>query len=214
MTPSVIAATGSLYTRDQGAKGSERDTLTAQAIKATWSTPQTSDAAKASPAMHQGNLTMQSRNWPTPCASDDNKTPEAHMAMKARMKGGPRNTITSLQVLVQAWPTPNARDHKGADLDTRRGGASLSHFAQTGERIHCSPQDLPTPDGPPSSPSAPTSRLRLNPAFVCWLMGLPAPWTSIAHTSFDSAATESYRSALRSQLQSCLNASGSKEKVA
>jgi hypothetical protein len=28
--------------------------------------------------------------WPTPVAHDDGKTPEAHMAMKQRMKGGPR----------------------------------------------------------------------------------------------------------------------------
>jgi hypothetical protein len=48
-------------------------------------------------------------------ANDDNKTPEAHMAMKQRMKGGPRNCITSLQVMVKAterhmWPTPRAED--------------------------------------------------------------------------------------------------------
>lgn len=42
------------------------------------------------------------RMWPTPCAQDDNKTPAAHMAMKARMKGGARRTITSLQVMAKA----------------------------------------------------------------------------------------------------------------
>ena len=30
-----------------------------------------------------------SGSWPTPVAQDDNKSPEAHMAMKGRMKGGP-----------------------------------------------------------------------------------------------------------------------------
>lgn len=40
--------------------------------------------------------------WPTPVAHDDGKTPEAHLAMKRRMKGGPRNTITSLTVMVKA----------------------------------------------------------------------------------------------------------------
>ena len=40
--------------------------------------------------------------WPTPVANDDNKSPAAHMAMKARMKGGPRNCITSLQVMAKA----------------------------------------------------------------------------------------------------------------
>jgi hypothetical protein len=39
---------------------------------------------------------------PTPTANDDNKSPEAHMRMKARMKGGPWNTITSLGVLARA----------------------------------------------------------------------------------------------------------------
>ncbi len=48
--------------------------------------------------------------WMTPVANDDNKTPEAHMAMKARMKGGPRNTVTSLQVRSKMWTTPQAHD--------------------------------------------------------------------------------------------------------
>lgn len=44
-------------------------------------------------------------------AQDDNKSVEAHLAMKERMKGGPRKTITSLNVMVKAtergmWPTP------------------------------------------------------------------------------------------------------------
>ena len=69
---------------------------------------------------------------PTPVAKDDGKSPAAHMAMKARMPGGARNTITSLAVLArndfrqadgsQAWPTPTARDHKdtGENTDYQR----------------------------------------------------------------------------------------------
>jgi hypothetical protein len=48
--------------------------------------------------------------WPTPTAQDDQKSPEAHLAMKARMKGGPRYTITSLEVLSKQWPTPMCAD--------------------------------------------------------------------------------------------------------
>jgi len=44
--------------------------------------------------------------WPTPVANDDNKTPEAHLEMKARMPGGARKTITSLQVLSKQWSEP------------------------------------------------------------------------------------------------------------
>ena len=53
--------------------------------------------------------------WPTPVANDDQKSPEAHLAMKARMKGGPRQTVTSLTVMSKMWPTPATRDHKGAN---------------------------------------------------------------------------------------------------
>lgn len=63
-----------------------------------------------------------SGSLPTPVARDDGKTPKAHMAMKRRMKGGERKTITSLSVLARnnfrqangelVWPTPTARDHK------------------------------------------------------------------------------------------------------
>ncbi len=49
------------------------------------------------------------RLLPTPVANDD-KSPEAHMAMKQRMKGGPRHAITSLQVTVKV-------DHPGGKLN-------------------------------------------------------------------------------------------------
>lgn len=55
---------------------------------------------------------------PTPVANDDGKSPEAHMAMKRRMPGGERKTITSLAVLArnefrqadgrEMWPTPKS----------------------------------------------------------------------------------------------------------
>jgi hypothetical protein len=52
-------------------------------------------------------------SWPTPVAKDDNKSPTAHLAMKARM-GGNRTAITSLQVMAKAvmegWPTPRSRE--------------------------------------------------------------------------------------------------------
>lgn len=56
--------------------------------------------------------------WPTPVANDDDRTPEAHLAMKQRMgerdgTGSNRTQITSLQVMaktVAPWPTPNTMD--------------------------------------------------------------------------------------------------------
>jgi len=51
--------------------------------------------------------------------------------MKARMKGGARQTITSLNVLVQAWPTPNALDGEKAPEKFAGGNPSLPAAAKT-----------------------------------------------------------------------------------
>jgi hypothetical protein len=40
--------------------------------------------------------------------------------MKAAMKGGPRNTITSLNVAAKAWPTATATDWKGSGPTVKR----------------------------------------------------------------------------------------------
>lgn len=113
-------------------------------------------------------LAGQAQQWITPVAHDDNKSPEAHMAMKRRMKGGPRNTITSLAVQTRCFlPAPQTTAH-----------------------------------GEPSSKNHPTSRRRLNPAFVAWLMGLPWWWTRAEPISFAAAEMQLYLSRLRSLLWS------------
>ena len=76
-------------------------------------TPSKSDGEKTGQRYGKGDLKLSGaaallptpsvRLLPTPVASDDNKSVEAHMAMKARMKGGPRSEITSLQVLSKKW---------------------------------------------------------------------------------------------------------------
>lgn len=143
---------------------------------------------------------------PTPVAKDDGKTPEAHLAMKARMKGGPRYTITSLAVLARngmeqptALPTPQARDHKTA---SKPGSARM----QRKQEQNWSPSleeallMLPTPTTndsknaslPPSQAerdgldgamlrddSIPTGAATyLNPSFVEEMMGFPVGWTA------------------------------------
>ena len=72
-----------------------------------WPTPAARDwkdsgNEPAAQARKSPNLPAAVKMWPTPCANDDNKSVEAHMAMKRGMKGGPRKTITSLNVAVKA----------------------------------------------------------------------------------------------------------------
>ena len=106
--------------------------------------------------------------WPTPVAKDDGKTPEAPMAMKRRMVGGPRNTITSLQVMVKAiaqgkyremWPTPTSRDWRSgkcSEETLQRNSRPLSEAAAQGQVSG-----------------------QLNPTWVEWLQGFPLGWTDL-----------------------------------
>jgi len=119
---------------------------------------------------------IESSLWPTPVANDDNKSPEAHMAMKARMVGGPRNTISSLNVMVKAiqqgkyphlWPTPTVpnggRSPKGGmsltgmTPDGKKRQIDLAHFVRQSDGISG----------------------QLNPQWVEWLMGFPLGWTDL-----------------------------------
>ncbi len=94
------------------------------------------------------------------------------MAMKARMKGGPRYTITSLQVMVKAterglWPTPTVPNGGRSP----KGGMSLTGMTPDGKKRQV---DL-----------AHSVRMRdgisgqLNPQWVEWLMGFPLGWTDL-----------------------------------
>ena len=85
------------------------------------------------------NAAAQLTGWPTPVANDDNKSVEAHLAMKKRLGGG-RTSITSLQVMAKTvgWPTPatpsggrsvsiEKMDATGRTADGKKHTASLEH---------------------------------------------------------------------------------------
>ena len=145
--------------------------------------------------------------WPTPVAHDDNKTPEAHMAMKQRMPGGPRQTISSLNVMVKAieqgkfphlWPTLRSSD---AD---RGGRGDLIQAVRGNPNSHYKMYPTPTVPNGGRSPRGgmsltgmtPDGKKRqvdlahfvrqsdgvsgqLNPTWVEWLMGFPIGWTDL-----------------------------------
>jgi len=76
--------------------------------------------------------------WPTPVTNDDNKSVEAHLAMKKRMgerdgTGSNRTAITSLQVMAQVagWTTPNTADaKKGTESRDRPRGVTMPEQVQ------------------------------------------------------------------------------------
>ncbi len=139
--------------------------------------------------------------WPTPVAQDDQKTPEAHMAMKQRMPGGPRQKPTSLTVVVKGverglWPTPTVADSRSTRNATVRNRESEGH---PGTTLTDAVEMWPTPTssdgtgGPGSSGRDGGPNLRtatggqLNPMWVEWLMGFPAGWTDLEDSETPSS---------------------------
>lgn len=147
------------------------------------------------------------RQWATPAAREDQRSPEAHLAMKARMGGG-RTEATSLTVQAKMWPTPTASDHEGNGMRSgdRAGEPKLAGAARlwptpvarnakgrAGSNRnspelpdlvqHGRPGETTPTDGESGSP-----KVDLNPRFVESLMGLPLGWltpsTSVETDSF------------------------------
>jgi len=101
------------------------------------------------------------------------------MAMKQRMKGGPRNTITSLNVMVKAtergmWPTPTSCDWKDGSA---QACANVPVNGLLGRMVHTprtTPRTARELDG-----MSPLGLGGLNPTWVEWLMGFPLGWTAL-----------------------------------
>lgn len=131
--------------------------------------------------------------WGTPVARDDQKSPEAHLAMKQRLLGRkPDAAVTSLTVQVKQWPTPTAHDPKDLGAPASQQERN-SHMLPVAAALHASgPQvETTTPDGNGGSP-----KVDLSPRFVEALMGVPPNWL----TPSTSVETGSYRRWLQLQL--------------
>lgn len=168
---------------------------------ASWATPKANDAEK------RGNVTLrpglpelvgQAQAWPTPKGTDGTK-------------GGPNQAGSKGDLMLPSaaaqWPTPAARDSKGANSAEHAliTGGGRKHMDQLSNFVaHSLHLAQTTPDGPTSCESGPASpqpsTKRLNPAFGEWLMGWPVGWTIAEPNASNALETELWRSALQQQL--------------
>ena len=193
-----------------------------------WPTPKGTDGTKGGPnqAGSKGDLMLPSAQWPTPSAAvmNDGESPATWHARAALLKekhGNGNGAGLPLTVAAVQWPTPAARDSKGANSAEHAlvTGGGRKHMDQLSNFVaHSSHLAQPMPDGQASCASGQTShqpsasksgmppRLlsrRLNPAFVEILMGWPPGHTIAEPRACGPAEMASWRFALRQQL-SCL----------
>jgi hypothetical protein len=131
------------------------------------------------------SLTVVVKLWPTPTAAEGGPRMDPVRSGEPNLFGIVRTHGPSLTRRAGTWPTPQARDHKGAFSGHRDGGRDLPAEAMSFPSGHRHRMI----GGPGKQSSRPVV---LNPAFVEWLMGLPAGWSDCTRS-----ATASYRSWLR-----------------
>lgn len=130
---------------------------------------------KGNPSLH-----TLARLWPTPNAliSNDGESLESFLKRKEKWAHKYRNGMP-LSVKVQQWPTPAARDYKGANSaeHCQVNGTGRKHMDQLPNYVAHSFQSGPQAPKATGQESQNTSGRRLNPLFVEWLMGFPDGWT-------------------------------------
>ena len=166
-----------------------------------WQPPATdSFRSRGGDRKHEMGLDQQARTfreWRTPQAGDSTRGAKSQRAARYgyRDQAGRHSLVSE----VAHWPTPAARDHKGANSaeHVTTNGSGRMHMDQLPNFVaHAfppSPLDPATPAGPTSSPE----RRILNPLFVEWLMGWP-----IGLSGFERSGTEFAR--WLQQMRGCL----------
>jgi len=122
----------------------------------------------------------------------------------SRSRGGDRVDEPLLGGQAATWSTPAARDYRtpnSAESQARRGKRTQQLQNQV-EHQFSHPLRVTLIPGDESSTATPTSPRRLNPAFVCFLMGSPWFWTRAESINCGAQVTAWWYSALQRLLLS------------
>ena len=150
--------------------------------------------------------------WPTPVASDDNKSPEAHMAMRRGLPGGERHTCTSLNVLTKAidrgygtdpklWPTPNCSDGLGGRMSSEE--VVLSGKRPSGAKAQISlgaaAKHWPTVNDAGNATAPPSQAFRHTPGLASQVGMWPTPSAINANDGEGLATWEARRQRIKAE---------------
>lgn len=163
--------------------------------------------------MDKNELPNAVSNWPSPLSEDAESCgnhPKATDSLTGATKfwssptgaaggstsrGGDRIDEPLLGGQAKQWPTPMSKDHKSGAVSE---ATSEKNSRPLNEAVLSS---LPV-QPPTGEESQNGSGRRLNPAFVCTLMGVPWWWTRAEPISFAAREMRSYHFALLSLLSS------------
>mgnify|MGYP003335221662 FL=1 len=183
------------------------------ALVQAWLTARAEDSEQT--GGHRGaadTLTSATSNWATPNAHEGTRHLDNHSTQGAnllrdvsqwqtpatdsfRSRDGDRKDEQGLDQQARFFPTPAARDGKGANGEEHlENGTGRKHLDQLPNFIsHSFRLDPETPtDGGACSKSRP----KLNPLFVEWLMGWPLHWTDCGAVATASWASWRQRHSL------------------
>lgn len=165
----------------------------------SWPTPAGTEGDKQPHARREGDrtLTSEADHWATPVASDDKRGTSPYSEAEINRPGGCPSALA--KDVAEYWATPAARDYRSPNSlpYSERGGGSKGEQLQNQVEHIFSPQGQNPPGGRKSSRS---SCRRLNPAFVCWLMGWPWFWTRPEPISFAAREMVVFRRKLARRL--------------
>ncbi len=167
-----------------------------QTLPLLWPTPRTGENGSDSGSkqrLEQGanpGLKDAARNWPSPSASMMTPEDQAQAMFAGNDPRRPKYAEAN-------WPTPRAE----MDSGQHRGTPDTLHSAsknwntprshEVGEyNYQTSGKVTPSLTGQAAGLQG---KKKLNPRFVCWLMGWPSGWTSLAPISSERQAMESCR---------------------
>lgn len=147
--------------------------------------PETSGRTSEGSSRSASPAASSSRTSPTICDWGSDGSPRSYGSWASGSRADYSRRLKSASPIggsgYSPWPTSQASDWKGVDLtrvENRSGRRHAGFDLPTKARLWSLRRGTTMSDGTPSSEAGRGYRLRLNPEFVEWLMGLPPSMTA------------------------------------